>query len=57
MIEHLEIQAVTDDITYKYAPSYVNIFCCLWGITLTTSNIVPGSTAFGTSISTGLLAK
>ncbi|KAJ8769088.1 hypothetical protein K2173_000206 [Erythroxylum novogranatense] len=33
--EHLEIQAITDDITSKYVPPYVNIFYCLGGITLT----------------------
>jgi cytochrome b6 len=33
--EHLEIQAIADDITSKYVPPHVNIFYCLWGITLT----------------------
>ncbi|MFS7920377.1 putative cytochrome b/b6, di-hem cytochrome, transmembrane, cytochrome b/b6-like domain superfamily [Helianthus anomalus] len=33
--ERLEIQAITDDITSKYVPPHVNIFCCLGGITLT----------------------
>jgi len=33
--ERLEIQAIADDITSKYAPPHVNIFYCLGGITLT----------------------
>jgi cytochrome b6 len=33
--EHLEIQAIADDITIKYVPPHFNIFYCLGGITLT----------------------
>ncbi|KAK2646540.1 hypothetical protein Ddye_021735, partial [Dipteronia dyeriana] len=33
--EHLEIQAIADDITSIYVPPHVNIFYCLGGITLT----------------------
>ncbi|KAF1864825.1 hypothetical protein Lal_00031784 [Lupinus albus] len=33
--EHLEIQAIADNITSKYVPPHVNISYCLGGITLT----------------------
>ncbi|KAH7388154.1 hypothetical protein KP509_16G061200, partial [Ceratopteris richardii] len=33
--EHLEIQAIANDINSKYVPPHVNIFYCLGGITLT----------------------
>ncbi|CAN6483812.1 unnamed protein product [Victoria cruziana] len=33
--EHLEIQAIADDIISKYIPPHVNIFHCVGGITLT----------------------